>query len=98
MAGDIISIDLPSVSWDGVTRATGINVKLYVRYVLKDLKTGKIVWEVPAKLYTSDYATNRATTSSDEESLKEIVDDMSEDIYLGTLQRLRHENEGTEKK
>ncbi len=98
LAGEIISIDLPSVSWDGVTRATGINVKLYVRYVLKDLKTGKIVWEVPAKLYTSDYATNRATTSSDEESLKEIVDDMSEDIYLGTLQRLRHENQGTEKK
>ena len=40
LAGEIVAIDLPSVSWDGVTRASGINVKLVVRYVLSCSKGG----------------------------------------------------------
>lgn len=91
LAGEIVAIDLPSVSWDGVTRASGINVKLIVRYVLKDLETGQIVWEVPGKLYTADYTEQRVSSSGDEISLREIVDDMSEDIYVGTLHRIRRQ-------
>lgn len=93
LAGEIVAIDLPSVSWDGVTRASGINVKLVVRYVLKDLKTGQIVWEVPGKLYTADYTEKRVSASGDEIALREIVDDMSEEIYVGTLHRIRRQME-----
>ncbi|NQS71697.1 MAG: hypothetical protein HQQ73_06030 [Desulfobulbaceae bacterium] len=91
LAGEIVDIDLPSVSWDGVTRATGINVKLIVRYVLKDLNTGEIVWEVPGKLYTADYTEKRVSAAGDEIALREIVDDISEEIYLGTLHRIRRQ-------
>lgn len=91
LAGEIMAIDLPSVSWDGVTRASGINVKLMVRYVLKDLKSGEIVWEVPSKLYTADYTEKRISSTGDEVALREIVDDLAEDIYMGTLHRIRRQ-------
>lgn len=87
LAGEIISIDLPSVSWDGVSNSTGNKVKLFVRYVLKDLKSGAILWEIPRKLYTSDY-TDKQT--SEDEALIEIIDEMSEDIYIGTLDKIRN--------
>ena len=89
LAGEILSIDLPSVSWNSVSDATGTKVQLYVRYALKDLKTGKILWEVPNKLYTADYTVQTATSAADDEALSKIIDDMSEHIYLGVLNKLR---------
>jgi hypothetical protein len=89
LAGEIISIDLPSVSWNSVSDATGTKVQLYVRYALKDLNTGKILWEVPSKLYTADYTVQTATSAADDEALSKIIDDMSEHIYLGVLDKLR---------
>ena len=83
LAGEIVGIDLPSVSWDGVSRASDVNVKLVVRYVLKDLKSGKIVWEVPSKLYTADYTEKKISAAGDELALREIVDDIAKDIYMG---------------
>jgi hypothetical protein len=92
LAGEIISIELPSVSWDGVSDATGTKVRLFVRYVLKDLKTGAILWEVPKKLYTADYTVKTANSTADDEALAKIIDDMSENIYLGTLNKIRKQN------
>jgi hypothetical protein len=92
LAGEVISIALPSVSWDGVSDATGTKVSLFVRYVLKDLKTGTILWEVPRKLYTADYTVKTANSSADDEALSKIIDDMSENIYLGTLNKIRKQN------
>lgn len=89
LAGEIISIDLPSTSWDAVSNSTSNKVKLFVRYVLKDLKTGTILWEVQKKLYTSDYADKQTT---EDKALLVIIDDMSQDIYLGTLEKLRKQN------
>ncbi len=89
LSGEIISIDLPSVSWSSNADTTGTKVSLYVRYSLKDLKTGKIVWEVNNKLYSSDYAVQVATSAADDEALSIIIEDMSENIYLGVLNKLR---------
>ena len=89
LAGEILAIDLPSVSWDGVSSATGHKVKIYVRYVLKDLKSGVILWEVPKKLYTDDVDDARVTADSENQALLTIIDDMSEDIYLGLLDKIR---------
>jgi len=92
LAGEIISINLPSVSWDGVSDATATKVQLVVRYVLKDLKTGKILWEVPSKLYTADYNVKSINTAGDDIALAKILDEMSEDIYLGTLKKIRKQS------
>ncbi len=91
LAGEIVAIDLPSVSWDGVSTSTSNKVKIYVRYVLKDLKSGAILWEVPKKLYTDDFEKKTVTTDSENQALLAIIDDMSEDIYLGVLDKLRRQ-------
>ncbi len=88
LSGEVISIDLPTVSWSSNT-TTGTKVSLYVRYSLKDLKTGKVVWEVNNKLYTADSSVQVATAASDDEALGTIIEDMSENIYLGVLKKLR---------
>ena len=93
LAGEILAIDLPSVSWDGVSSSTGHKVKIFVRYVLKDIKSGTILWEVPRKLYTDDYEKTKVTTDSENQALLTIIDDMSEDIYLGVLDKIRRQGQ-----
>ncbi len=92
LAGEILYIDLPSVSWNGDARTTNVKVKLGVRYVLKDLKKGKIIWEVPDELWTEDYSVHDIGTNAETKALAQIVDDLSERIYLGTLDKLREQN------
>ena len=98
LAGEIISIDLPSVSWNGDARATEVNVRLEVRYILKDLQTEEILWEVPRELWTEAYSTKGGSTvMSDKEkvALDQIISDISERIYLKSLEKLRKLNMGT---
>ena len=98
LAGEMISIELPSVSWDGNARATEVNVRLEVRYILKDLKTEDILWEVPRELWTEAYSTRGGSTvmaDQEKEALDQIISDLSERIYLGTLAKLRNLNMGT---
>jgi len=95
LAGEIIDIDLPSVSWDWEARATEVKVKLQVRYVLKDIKSDEILWEVPRELWTEDFSTGRFSLNvadNEQEALAQIIKDLSERIYLGTLDRLRAKN------
>ena len=92
LAGEIIDIDLPSTAWGGDARATQVKVKLQVRYVLKDIKTDQILWEVPSELWTEDYSTGRTSfniADNEQAALSQILKDMSERIYLGTLDKLR---------
>jgi hypothetical protein len=102
LAGEIVDIDLPSVSWSGDARATQVKVKLQVRYVLKDIKSDEILWEVPRELWTEDYSTGRLSrniSDNEQEALAQILKDMSERIYLGTLERMRQQDSpATEKK
>jgi len=92
LAGEITYIDIPSVAWDGSARATGTKVKLVLRYVLKDLQNDKILWEVPRDNWTEDVATINESADTEDEALKVIVDEVSEKIYLGTLDKLRKQN------
>lgn len=97
LAGEIIAIDLPSVSWSGDARATEVKVKLQVRYVLKDIKSDEILWEVPRELWTEEFSTGILAfnvSENEKEALAQILKDMSERIYLGTLDRLRKGSEG----
>jgi len=92
LAGELISIDLPSVSWDADARTTETNVALSVRYILKDIKSDKILWEVPNELWTEAYSTEGGAAvmaENERKALTQILDDMSERIYIGTLDKLR---------
>jgi len=91
LAGEITSIDLPSISWGGDTVTTNVKIKVGVRYILKDLKSGKVLWEVPNELWTEDYPAQTLSTAAEDEALATIIDDLSERIYIGTLDKLRHE-------
>lgn len=93
LAGEIVSINLPSISWDGESNATDIKVRLGVRYVLKDLSTGQILWEVPNQLWTEDYPSQTVNATIEDEALDNIVDDLSESIYIGTLKIIRQQNQ-----
>jgi len=92
LAGEISYIDIPSVAWDGNARATGTKVKLILRYVLKDLQNNSILWEVPHDVWTEDVSTIKESADTEEEALKVIIDEVSEKIYLGTLDKLRKQN------
>jgi hypothetical protein len=92
LAGEITYIDMPSVAWNGNARATDIKVELRLRYVLKDLKTGEILWEVTNDRWTEDFSTLAKEAGSEDEALKQILDDVSEKIYLGTLDKIRKQN------
>jgi len=95
LAGEVVGIDLPSISWDGSARATEVKVRLYVRYILKDLQTDEILWEVPREMWTEEYsAMGGSSVMADNEkiALDQILEDMSERIYIGTLDKLRRLN------
>ncbi len=98
LAGEIMYIDLPSISWSGNARTTEVRVKLGVRYILKDLKSGNVLWEVPNELWTENYSTEGGSTAiadREREALNKIISDLSERIYLGTLNKLRAKNTKT---
>jgi hypothetical protein len=94
LAGEIISIHLPSIGWSGAARTTDVKVELTLRYVLKDLKSGKILWEAPQEVWTEDYNTLAQQASSEDEAVEHILDDVSEKIYLGTISRIRKMSRG----
>jgi hypothetical protein len=95
LAGEILSIDLPSLSYGEGNNATEVRVRLTVRYILKDLNTGKVLMEVPNELWTEEYAlgeSSSANAANEKEALAIIIDDLSEMIYLNTLRLLSDEN------
>ena len=95
LAGEILSIYLPGIAWDANASAQEVKVRLEVRYILKDLKTEEILWEVPKELWTEEYSSRGGSSDiadNEKEALNQIKDDLSERIYLGILQKLRKMN------
>ena len=93
LAGEIVSIDIPSLSY-GVNNITReVKVRLRVRYILKNLKTGKVLVEVPGQDYSETYLVtsgNATTKDNESKALEIIIDNLSEKIYLSTLNELQH--------
>ncbi len=91
LAGEILSIDLPSLAYGANNTTKEVKVKLTVRYILKDIATGKILVEVPKELRTEEYTvTGNVTETSDneQEALDTIIDELSQKIYLKTITEL----------
>jgi hypothetical protein len=92
LAGEIISIDIPSLSYGVNNITTEVKVRLTVRYVLKNLKTGKVLLEVPGQSFSESYLVNPSsaiTKDNEYKALDKIIDDLSEKIYLKTLDELK---------
>jgi hypothetical protein len=92
LGGEIISIDLPSLSYGSSGATKEVKVRLTVRYILKNIKTGKVLIEVPNEVFSEAYSiSSSSTTTKDNESkaLDLIIDDISEKIYLRTLTELK---------
>jgi Lipopolysaccharide-assembly len=88
LAGEIISIDLPSLSYGTGNNATEVKVLLTVRYILKDLQNGKVLMEVAHEVWTEEYkvgASSSENADNEKDALAIIIDDMSEKIYIKTL-------------
>ena len=91
LAGEIVSIKLPSLTFDATNDASTVEAKLTVRYILKDLKQDKVLFEQKKITLSEDYlsSTNTQTTSDNEaKALEEIIDTISERIYLNTLKQI----------
>jgi hypothetical protein len=93
LAGEILSIDIPSLSYGVNNITTEVKVRLNVRYILKNLKTGKVLVEVPGQSFSESYLINTSiaiTKDNEYKALERIIDDLSEKIYMKTLNELQH--------
>lgn len=90
LAGEVVSLSLPSLSYTD-SSTSEVRVILTVRYVMKDIATGKILYEVPSERWVEEYQTSSSGTNSSKENdaIKDIVDDLSKNIYQKTLSQLR---------
>ncbi len=91
LAGEIISIDIPSLSYGAGNAATEVKLRLKVRYILKDLKTDKVLLEVPSEVWTEEYlvsSSSSQTADNEAEALATIVNDLSQKIYRAAIKEL----------
>lgn len=91
LAGEIVSIELPSLSYGTNNVATEVKVRLRVRYILKEISSNKVLLEVPSEIWTEEYLiTTSSATNSDNESdaLDQIIEDLSQKIYQRTVATL----------
>lgn len=94
LAGEIVSITLPSRSYGADNAATEVRVSMRVRYVLKDLTQDKIIVEEPGEVWTETYLTGRSTSETRDnqrKAINTIIDDISERIYQKSLTKLNQE-------
>jgi hypothetical protein len=93
LAGEIVSIDIPSLSYGVNNITTEVKVRLKVSYILKNVKTGKVLVEVTGQSFSESYLINTSsaiTIDNEYKSLERIIDDLSEKIYLSTLNEFQH--------
>lgn len=91
LAGEIISLELPSLSYGEKSRTTEVKVRLKVRYILKEIASKKILLETPGELWTEEYlvtTSNTANRDNERKALEKIIDDLSKKIYQRTVSRL----------
>ncbi|MFV0438517.1 MAG: LPS assembly lipoprotein LptE [Desulfopila sp.] len=91
LAGEIVSISLPSRSYNNRNVTSEVKVELRVRYALKDLATDEIVLEEPGQTWTENYLVGGSasdSSSNQQEAIATIISDISERIYQTSLRKL----------
>jgi outer membrane lipopolysaccharide assembly protein LptE/RlpB len=88
LAGEIVFLELPSLSYDADNTTAEVKVRLMVRYILKEIASNKIVLETPSELWTEEYLVSNTSTSTldnEREALETIIEDLSKKIYQRTI-------------
>lgn len=91
LAGEIISLELPSLAYGENSLTTQAKVILRVRYILKEISSKKIILEMPNEIWTEQYlvSTNVTTNLDNErEALDTIIENLSKKIYQRTVTEL----------
>ena len=91
LAGEIISLELPSLSYGANSRTTEVQVVLRVRYILKEISTKKILIEMPDEIWTEEYLVSTNVSSNldnERNALNTIIEDLSQKIYQRTVTEL----------
>jgi predicted transglutaminase-like protease len=88
LAGEIVSLELPSLSY-GVNNVTSeVKVRLRVRYIVKELSTNKILLEIADQTWEESYlvsSSSSANMDNEAKALDKIIEDMSQKIYQKTI-------------
>lgn len=88
LAGEIISVDIPSLAFDATNTASEARLTLKVRYIFKDLNTDKVMIEQPTEIWRETYSiTSNAAETRDNanQAQANIIEDMSQKIYQRSL-------------
>jgi len=88
VAGEIISIDLPSLSYGINNTATEVKARLRVKYIVKEISTKKILLEVPDETWTEPYLLGKNSTQAidnEDEAIDRIIENLSQKIYQSTI-------------
>lgn len=88
LAGEIISYEIPSLTFGANDSATEVNLIMKVRYVFKDLKTDDILIEQPNETWREPYQITgdaRQTSDNAADALEVIIDELSQKIYQKSL-------------
>ncbi len=88
LAGEIVFLELPSLSYGADNTTAEVKVRLMVRYILKEIASNKIVLETPSEIWTEEYlvSTSSSTTLDNErKALENIIEDLSKKIYQRTI-------------
>lgn len=88
LAGEIISVDIPSLAFDATNTASEARLTLKVRYIFKNLNTDKVMIEQPTEIWRETYSiTSNAAETRDNanQAQANIIEDMSQKIYQRSL-------------
>jgi DNA-binding response OmpR family regulator len=91
LAGEIIFLELPSLSYDANSITTEVKVRLKVRYILKEIASNKIVLQTPGEIWTEEYLVSTTTSSNlnnERQALEIIIEDLSKKIYQRTITQI----------
>ena len=91
LAGEIVSIELPSLSYGVNNTAAEVKVRLRVRYVLKEIASNKILMEIPDEVWIEDYLVSSSSSinqDNEKKALDRIIEDLSQRIYQRTVSKL----------
>lgn len=88
LAGEIVSLELPSLSYGANSITSEVKVRLRVRYIVKEIATNKILLEIPDQTWEESYlssANSSANMDNESKALTKIIEDMSQKIYQKTI-------------
>lgn len=88
LAGEVVSLELPSLSYGANNITSEVKVRLRVRYIVKEISSNKILLEVSDQTWEESYlsSTNSSVNMDNEtKALNKIIEDMSQKIYQKTI-------------